>query len=234
MQEGTNISFKKAVHAARFVIRSRTGVAILKNSYLQKSDPVSQKSAQLLQGITVKEMRKLERERRKFENDQSGKLNLEKSSDPVTPRKSQSSRKTVSQELQDFVTKENRTERMQVIDEETSKNMKCSTEAVLYRRVLIPLFEKRTKFAWDGDELQNDENTEENSQQTILTRKKLLRHNLNSYNEEKRLELWLNQVEIANLDRKEKSAERKSKKQKNSEKENDVPVTSILLPEYDK
>lgn len=234
MQESTNISFKKAVYAAKFVIRSRTGVAILKNSYQQKSDPVADKFVNLLQGINIKEMRKLERERSKFVNDQSEKLNLDKVSESVTPRKSQSSRRTVSQELKDFANEKKRTERLRVIEEDTSHKMKYSTEAVLYRRELIPLFEKHSKLAWEGNDIENDEITKENSQ-LKLTRTKLVRHNLNSYSEDKRLELWLNQVEIANLDRKEKSAERKSKKQKHCEKENEVfsSQQTSFLPKCD-
>lgn len=222
MQEGTNISFKKAVHAARFVIRSRTGVAILKNSYKQKSDPPTQKTAKLLQEINVKEMRKLERDRKQFVIEQSQKVNIEKVLSESS-RKSQSSQKTVSQELKDLVNKKTGAQRLRVIDEETCENMKNSTNAVLYRRdfALVPLSEKRSKMAWEQNDIENGENTQENSQTSHLTRKKLLRHNLDFYDEKQSLEIWLNKVEIANLTRKEKSAG-KSKKQKYSEQEKDL------------
>lgn len=210
MQESTNVSFKKAVHAARFIIKSRTGVAILKKNYQEKSDPILEKSTQLLKGSKAKEMRKLERDMTQFVNGQSEKFkNGDKASESLTQRTAQ---KIVIKETKDTANEKIRTQRPRLNGESVCQSMKYNTEAVLYRRDVFPVFEKRSKLAWD--ESDNKENKQETLKTPTLTRKKILNHNLSSYTENKRLEMWLNEVEIANLERREEVAGRNRKKRK--------------------
>lgn len=256
MEKNANLPLKKAVNAARFVIRSRTGAAILKTSYQQKSDIVFEKSAHLLSGIQKKEMRKLERDRSRFMKDQNGKLKVfEQSTESLTPRSSHllcsvSKKTKAAQRLlkenerptkdSEAKLKEESERKGSTRKEKASKEHqenKYNRDAVLYRRDFVPNFSKSPKPAWEKHEYleeTDEKEDQENSKITEnieLTKMKLLHHNLDFFGSDKRLEIWLNEVDLANIDRKLSSERRKRRKQRNSPAKD--AEHEVIMPKID-